>query len=126
MQILVLANNDIGLYKFRKELLERLISDGHTVYASVPDGDMISDIKALGCEVIITDISRHGTNPIEDLKLLQTYKSIIKEKKPDAVLTYTIKPNVYGGAACASLNVPYIANVTGLGLAIENGGLIKK
>lgn len=126
MRILILANNDVGLYKFRKELLERLISDVHTVYASLPDGELIPDIKALGCEVIITEISRRGVNPIEDIKLLQNYKRIIKEKKPDVVLTYTIKPNVYGGAACASLNVPYIANVTGLGTAIENGGLMQK
>lgn len=126
MRILILANNDIGLYKFRKELLECLISDGHTVYASLPEGDMIPDIEALGCEVIKTEISRHGTNPVQDLKLMQSYKRIIKEKKPDIVFTYTIKPNVYGGAACASLNVPYVANITGLGSAVENGGMMQK
>ncbi|MCC8150497.1 MAG: glycosyltransferase family 4 protein [Lachnospiraceae bacterium] len=126
MRILILANSDVGLYKFRKELLDRLISDGHTVYASLPDGDMIPDTERLGCEVVKTEISRRGTNPIEDLKLLRNYKGIIKEKKPDIVFTYTIKPNVYGGAACASLKVPYVANVTGLGTAIENGGLMQK
>lgn len=126
MRILILANNDVGLYKFRKELLERLISDEYTVYASLPDGDLIPDIEALGCEVIKTEISRHGTNPVQDLKLMQTYIKIVKEKKPDIVFTYTIKPNVYGGAACASLHVPYVANITGLGTAVENGGLMQK
>ena len=46
--------------------------------------------------------------------------------KPDIVFTYTIKPNAYGGMACASLGVPYVANVTGLGTSIENGGLMQK
>ena len=49
-----------------------------------------------------------------------------KKYRPNIVLTYTIKPNVYGGAACAALNVPYIVNVTGLGTALENGGLLQK
>ena len=41
MRILVLANNDIGLYNFRKELLERLIKDGNETYISLPEGDKV-------------------------------------------------------------------------------------
>ncbi len=50
----------------------------------------------------------------------------IKKVKPDIVFTYTIKPNVYGGMSCARLGVPYVANVTGLGTAIANGGFLQK
>ena len=53
-------------------------------------------------------------------------KRRIRKIKPDIVFTYTIKPNAYGGMACASLGVPYVANVTGLGTSIENGGLMQK
>ena len=65
-------------------------------------------------------------NPIQDIGLFRAYRKLLKEVKPDVVLTYTIKPNVYGGLACRMGNVPYIANITGLGSALENGGLVQK
>lgn len=125
MKILILTNNDIGLYKFRRELLERLIADKHDVYISVPDGEFVKDIKSLGCKVKIAKISRHGTNPVTDYKLMREYKHIIKKLHPDIVFTYTIKPNIYGGIACASLGIPYVANITGLGTAVENEGILQ-
>ena len=123
--ILILANNDNGLYKFRKELLEALVKE-HTVYFCVPKGDCIEAITQIGCKYVPCDIDRHGTNPIRELKLLGYYVKIIKKIKPDIVFTYTIKPNVYGGMACRFLHVPYIANITGLGTAIENPGMMQK
>ena len=125
MKVLIFANNDIGLYKFRKELMERLILEGHDVYVSLPNGEFVPNIQSLGCKYIETEISRHGTNPFRDLKLLKQYKSMLREIQPDIVFTYTIKPNVYGGMACASLGVPYVMNITGLGTAVENPGLLQ-
>lgn len=126
MKILILANNDIGLYKFRKELLERLIADGHEVCVSVPGGEFVGALEKLGCKVESTEISRHGTNPIEDLKLMVRYRSYVKRFHPDIVFTYTIKPNIYGGIVCAFMGVSYISNITGLGTAIENPGAIRR
>lgn len=126
MRILILANNDVGLYQFRKELLERLVRDNE-VFFSVPEGKLIAKLEAIGASYIpCTLLERHGTNPIKEMKLLFWYKKILKEYKPDIVFTYTIKPNVYGGAACASLGVPYVVNITGLGTAVENSGLMQK
>ena len=71
-------------------------------------------------------MNRRGTNPLTDLKLLFNYIKILKRIKPDVVLTYTIKPNVYGGIACAITKTPYITNITGLGTSVENKGLIQK
>ncbi|BCD08158.1 TPA: glycosyltransferase family 4 protein [Bacillus cereus] len=124
-RVLILANNDVGLYKFRKELIQELVKK-YEVYVSLPDGGFIPQLKEIGCKFIDTSISRRGTNPITDFKLLMNYKRIIKEVKPDVVLTYTIKPNIYGGLACKMSGVPYIANITGLGTAVENGGLLQK
>lgn len=98
----------------------------YKVYISLPNGEFIPYLKELGCNFIETPISRRGTNPITDLKLLINYKKIIGEVKPDLVLTYTIKPNIYGGLACKVSGVPYISNITGLGSAVENGGLLQK
>jgi galacturonosyltransferase len=126
MKVLILANNSIGLYKFRKELLETLLANKHEVFISLPNGDFINEMQQMGCLFIETEISRHGTNPLTDLALAKKYCSIIKYVKPDIVFTYTIKPNVYGGIACQLCKVPYVANVTGLGTAVENGGILQK
>ena len=126
MKVLILANKSTGLYNFRGELLEALIAKGHEVFISVPKGDFIEEMQHMGCRFIETEISRHGTNPLTDLALTKKYCSIIKSVKPDIVFTYTIKPNVYGGIACQLCKVPYVANVTGLGTAVENGGILQK
>lgn len=124
VKILILSNNDIGLWKFRKELIERLIKE-HEVYVSIPQGEFSENFKKMGCKVIETSINRRGTNPIKDLGLFVKYNQLLKKVKPDLVLTYTIKPNVYGGMACRLNKIPYISNVTGLGTAVETKGLIQ-
>ncbi len=123
-KILILANNDIGLYKFRKELIEELLKDNQ-VFISLPNGEFVKELVNLGCVFIETNISRRGTNPITDLSLMFEYKKILYRVKPDVVLSYTIKPNVYGGMVCRFTKTPYIANITGLGTAVENGGVLQ-
>lgn len=125
MRVMILANNDVGLYQFRKELIEELLKE-NKVIISLPYGELVEPLKEMGCKFIDTPVDRRGINPITDLKLFKTYKKLLKREKPDLVITYTIKPNVYGGFASRLLRVPYAVNITGLGTAYENGGLLKK
>lgn len=115
----------MGLFKFRKELLEKLI-ETEEVYISLPKDEYTDQLEELGCKFIESHVDRRGTNPISDMKLLLKYLKVFKEVKPDLVLTYTIKPNVYGGIACRIAKIPYISNVTGLGTSIENDGVLQK
>ena len=126
MKILVLANNDVGLYKFRRELLEELLKENE-VFICLPTGKYIDELTQLGCIFLECNLlDRHGMNPVQELRLLYFYERQLNRIRPDVVLTYTIKPNVYGGAACSHLKIPYIANVTGLGTAVENKGPLQK
>ena len=126
--ILVLTNFIAGLHSFRKEVMKAIVDAGYQLYISVPDSDdeRVNYFKGIGAEIIKTDFNRRGMNPIADLKLMLNYWRIIKRLKPIAVLSYTIKPNVYGGIARRLTGTPLIANVTGLGDAIENGGWLQK
>ena len=121
-KVLFLVNHDVVIYNFRLELVERLLADGHEVVISSPYGERIDDLIAMGCEYRPIDIARHGMNPIKELKILSAYKKLLKEIKPDIVFSYTIKPNIYGSMACRSMKIPCVANITGLGTAVENGG----
>lgn len=127
MKILILTNHQMGLYKFRRELIEKLVNGGHKVYVSVPEGEFTNTLQDLGTRVVINRyLDRRGTNPITDLKLLNYWKAILKKVKPDVVLTYTIKPNIYGGYLCGRLGIPYVTNVTGLGTSLESDGIKQK
>ena len=124
-KVLILANNDVGLYKFRKELIEELLKD-YEVYISLPYGNFVNDLINIGCNFIDTTIDRRGINPINDLKLICQYKRLVKKICPDIILSYTIKPNIYGAYVAKKRNIPVFANITGLGSAVENGGLLQK
>lgn len=126
MKILVLTNNYGGLYVFRKEVMKAFVDKGDEVIISAPIDDKASEVAKLGCKIIDTQFNRQGTNPIDDFKLMWRYYKLIKKIKPEVILTYTIKPNLYGGMACALCGVPQIANVTGLGAAVEYPGLMQK
>src|SRR5690625_2821449 len=125
-KVLILVNHDVVIYNFRLEIVERLLEEGYEVHISSPYGERIDDLIALGCKYVDASIARHGTNLIEEFKLLLYYRKIMKKIKPDVVLSFTIKPNIYGGIASRMLNVPYIANITGLGTAVENEGIMQK
>lgn len=124
-KVLIIANNDVGLYKFRKELIKRLLKT-HQVFLLLPHGDFVEELTDLGCVFCPVEFDRHGTNPIQELKLLSHYRKVIRNIQPDVALTYTIKPNIYGGIACAKEKIPYIANITGLGTAVETKSLLQK
>ncbi len=125
-KILFLVNHDVGIYNFRLEVIQRILKEGHRVIISSPYGERINDLISEGCEYQEITLARHGMNPIKECVLIATYIKLIRDVRPDIVLSYTVKPNVYGGIACSITKTPYISNITGLGTAIENGGLIQK
>ena len=128
-RILVLSNSWGGLHSFRKEVFQAFRDNGYEVFISCPldhDEKKAEWFENIGCKRLDTSFNRQGTNPIADIKLMLTYRKLIKQIKPVAVLSYTIKPNMYGGIACVLCGVPQIANITGLGAAVEYPGLMQK
>lgn len=121
--VLILVNHDVVIYNFRLELVEQLLSDGYKVHISSPYGERIDDLIALGAVYHEIVIDRHGMNPVADLKILREYHRLIKTVKPFIILGYTIKPNIYGAIVAKSANIPFVANITGLGMAVENKGI---
>lgn len=117
-RIAILANHSGGLYDFRKDLISELKKHANVTVA-VPHNDRWEELHKLVDEVIELPVDRRGMNPIHDSKLFRQYRAMLKEVKPDLVLTYTIKPNIYGGLACRMAHIPYAVNITGLGSAIE-------
>lgn len=124
MKILILANFDVGLYQFRRELIGALLKE-HEVVISLPDGDLVRPLEEMGCRFIDTPVDRRGINPVTDAKLMIRYLKLLRQEKPDLVITYTIKPNIYGGMACRLMGIPYAVNITGLGTAFQKPGALR-
>ena len=117
-KILIITNHSYMLYRFRKELIQKLLEDSEVVI-STPFVGHETDLKELGANCIKTEVDRRSINPFTDLKLLRTYKTILKQEKPDLVITYSIKPNIYAGYLCGKMKIPFCANVQGLGTAFQ-------
>ena len=117
-KILIITNHSYMLYRFRKELIQKLLEDSEVVI-STPFVGHETDLKELGANCIKTEVNRRSINPFTDLKLLRTYKTILKQEKPDLVITYSIKPNIYAGYLCGKMKIPFCANVQGLGTAFQ-------
>lgn len=114
-KILILSNHFITLYNFRRELIRTLIEENNEVFISMPKSDENKFFSDMGCKIIETDIDRRGINPLKDLKLIADYIKIIKKVKPNIILSYTIKPNIYGCIASRITKNKQISNITGTG-----------
>lgn len=124
-KLLILANSDSAIFKFRSELIEALSRQFH-IGIGIPYGQYMELIKNDKYEFFDIPVNRHGLNPFEDYKLLRAYKRLINEFKPDAMLLYTIKPNLYGSIAAKKYHIPCLCNITGLGSALENKGNLQR
>lgn len=124
-KILFLVNHDIVIYNFRKEIVERLLEEGHEVIISSPYGERIDELVSMGAIFEEVQIDRHGKNIFNEIKLIKYYSNLFKKIRPDIIFGFTIKPNIYGSLAAKKLNIPFVANITGLGSAVENKGILQ-
>ncbi|WP_332695149.1 glycosyltransferase family 4 protein [Halalkalibacter lacteus] len=125
-KVVILSNHHAYTYNFRREIIQRLIDEDFYVYVIQPYGEKVEKLKEMGCECIDLPLDRRGTNPITDARLIRKYFKVIRKIRPDLVMSYTVKPNLYGGFVCRLLKIPHIPNITGLGTAVEKKSLMQK
>lgn len=125
-KILILVNRDFVLYNFRLELVERLLREGNEVSIALPYGEKVDEMVEMGCTFYPVKIDKRGTNPLRDLSLIKEYKSLFSRIKPDIILMYTTKVNIYAGILAGSMKIPYLMNVSGLGTAVEYKSPLQK
>ncbi|MBA4151184.1 MAG: glycosyltransferase family 1 protein [Acinetobacter sp.] len=114
-----------SLINFRGELIKTLAKT-HDVIALAGGANKaeITAIELLGVRYIDVPVKRTSMNPFTDLKTMWFYRSIFEQEQPDYVLSYTIKPIIWGGIALRTLSsTSFTALITGLGYAFEGKGL---
>lgn len=116
-RVLLVCNTAWSVYNFRLALLRQLQLAGHDVWAVSPPDDFVAPMRRYGISHIPVRMNRKGTNPAEDMLLTYRLFRIFRRYRPQLILTYRAKPNIYGSIAARCLGIPVINTVTGLGTA---------
>ncbi|MDX1628922.1 MAG: glycosyltransferase, partial [Fulvivirga sp.] len=108
MKVGIVLNTSWNVYNFRMGLINALKEHDHDVVVIAPRDEYTSKLIEAGCEFFELKMDSRGANPVKDFKLIFELLGIYKKAKPDVVLHYTIKPNIYGTLAASFLKIPAV------------------
>tara|TARA_B100001250_G_C19807134_1_gene793903 strand:+ start:182 stop:1306 length:1125 start_codon:yes stop_codon:yes gene_type:complete len=127
MNFLIIASYPKSIYKFRGDLIRELKAKGFNVHIAAPFEDIdsnksyIKNLEQLEVSLHSYPLNRRGLNLFQDLKSILSLCKIVFKISPDYVLSYTIKPVIYGTILSFIMRVPNrLALLTGLGSIFVN------
>lgn len=126
MNILLTVNTSWNIWNFRRPVVRDLMRAGHRVTVLAPPDDAVAPLRAMGCRVLPLEIDVKGLNPLRDLALMGRFWRQFRRERPDVILSYTIKNNIFGAVAAKWLGIPFVPNVSGLGTAFLSGGALQR
>ena len=124
MKIAISINSSWNFINFRLGLIKTLLNEGYEIIAIAPFDSASEKLQALGCTFIPIDMSPRGKNPLKELLIIYNYWKILNTIKPNYLLTFTVKPNIYGSIAARILRIPTINNIAGLGEPFARSGVL--
>lgn len=125
MKIVMTVNAAWNIWNFRLPLLTALLGEGHEVIVLAPRDEAARKLEALGCRVVHLEMDVKGLNPAQDARLWWRLRRHFRQIRPDVILSFTIKNNLFGALAAKGLGIPFVPNVTGLGTAFLSGRLLE-
>lgn len=125
--VAIVANTAWYLYNFRSNLIRLLVSQGWKVSLIAPFDEYYTALEEMENVLVyrLRHLNRKGYNPFQDIRLYRAIRALYHQIKPDVVLQYTVKPNIYGSMAARQLGIPTISVVPGLGYAFIRPGLLR-
>jgi glycosyltransferase involved in cell wall biosynthesis len=120
--IVLTANTAWNLAHFRAPLLQAFAKRGFLLVALAPVDASVLRLQAMGCKVEPLPVPAHGRNPWADFLLFWNYLRLLRQHRPVALLSFTVKPNIYAGLAARLLGITQLGNISGLGTAFIQGG----
>ena len=125
-KIVIISNTSWNLFNFRLPLMSRLRDKGFDVVAVAPCDEYSERIKAAGFRYIDLPMNNKGTNPVEDISLIFRLYRLFSSERPDMILTYTPKPNIYASIVAGLMSMPVIPNISGLGNVFIRQSLVTR
>ncbi|EJF0911543.1 glycosyltransferase family 4 protein [Vibrio cholerae] len=126
MKLIMVANTAWSVFNFRHSLIKELLSSGVELYVIAPEDKFSAKLVDMGCQVLDLPMQAKGVNPIADLGLMLRLLRHYREIKPDFIIHYTIKPNIYGSLAAKLAGIPSLAITTGLGYTFVNQNVVSQ
>ncbi|RNE78929.1 glycosyltransferase family 1 protein [Vibrio cholerae] len=126
MKLIMVANTSWSVFNFRHSLIKELLNCGVELYVIAPEDKFSAKLTEMGCQVLDLPMQAKGVNPIADLALMLRLLRHYREIKPDFIIHYTIKPNIYGSLAAKLAGIPSLAITTGLGYTFVNQNVVSQ
>ena len=121
--VAIVLNTSWNIYNFRLALIHALRNVGYKVILIAPRDEYSQKLEEEGFLYYDIKMNNKGINPFEDLQLIHDFYKLYRETKPDILLNYTIKPNIYSSLAAKFLGIPVVNNITGLGTVFLNNNV---
>ena len=126
MKAFVISNSCWNITNFRSELISQLINNKVSVKIISSSDETTEQLKSWGCHFSEVKFAGRQRNFIYELVNIVKIFCLLKKDKPDFVLCFTIKPNLYVGLISYFLSVRQIANITGLGSTILEDNYLRR
>lgn len=125
MKILFTTNTAWNILNFRLPVVRVLLARGDVVAFMSPYDDTVARLESVGMRYIPLEMDNKGLNPVRDAGLAIRFWQCFRSERPDVILSWTIKNNIFGALAAKAVKIPFIPNVSGLGTAFLSGGTIQ-
>lgn len=126
LKVMISSNSSWNLYNFRMGLMKMILKKDYHLIAVSPKDKYSNMLLDLGFDYHPIRLECHSKNIFNELVLCYDIYKLLKFKKPDIVLNYTIKPNIYFSCICRILKIPYVNTITGLGTVYNTDNLLTK
>ena len=124
-RVVFTANTAWYLHNHHRTVLKAFLDAGARVHVLVPEGPRCEELAEEGCRVVALPLRPSSHNPLREARAFASILAAYRSIRPHAAFHYTIKCNIYGGAAARVLGIPYVNNVPGLGSAFRSGGFTR-
>ena len=116
-KIIIVAPVSKSLINFRGDLIKDMKNKGYNVITASPalSGKYVNIFRQQKIDNIPINFQRNKLNPFYDLVTLIKLFKIFWEQSPDIILSYTIKPVIWGGLAARFFKTNFYALITGTG-----------
>lgn len=128
-RIVIFGNSAQSMNNFRGPLIRHLVQNDYEVFAVAPgfNGESEKICRELGAIPVTFNLDRSGYNPLREVIAGFEFYRLLKRLKPTALISYFIKPSIYGSFGGWLAKIPCrIALIEGLGYSFDensNAGL---
>lgn len=123
--VAIAANNAWNIVNYRAGLIRALQVEGYEVAVIAPPGPEATAVEALGASFHPMPMQPRGRSPLNDVRLFLNFRRLLKRLSPAAFLGFTAKPNIWGTLAARQLDIPVLANISGLGAVFTGQGPLR-